>query len=156
MNYLKEIGVYDNTRIIIVADHGWAIDNDPDMLFLDGDTNTSVVNSKDASAYNPVLFVKDFGASGPYRTDYTFMTNADTPSLAMEGLINDPVSPFTNNPIYQPEAKNAEKMYVMYTDSWDMNKSDHTFDPDGTNIWYSLNGQDLFNMQNWHEEDHEP
>ena len=156
MNYLKEIGVYDNTRIIIVADHGWAIDNDPDMQFLDGDTNTSVVNSKDASAYNPVLFVKDFGASGPYRTDYTFMTNADTPSLAMEGLIDDPVSPFTNNPIYQPEAKNAEKMYVMYTDSWDMNKSDHTFDPDGTNIWYSLNGQDLFNMQNWHEEDHEP
>ena len=36
LDHLREIGVYDNTRIIIVSDHGWPLDNFSDMLFLDG------------------------------------------------------------------------------------------------------------------------
>ncbi len=156
MDYLKEIGVYDNTRIIIVSDHGWPIENRDDMLFLDGKDNDAKYNSKDAMAYNPLLFVKDFGATGDYTIDYTFMTNADTPYLAMKDLIDNQVNPFTNSPIYQPDAKNADKMYVLYTDNWNPIKDSTQFDAEGVNIWYSLYNQDIFDMENWHEETVEP
>ena len=45
-----------------------------------------------------MLLVKDFGATG-FTTSDTFMTNADVPTLAMAGLIENPVNPFTGNPI---------------------------------------------------------
>ena len=154
MDYLKEIGVYDNTRIIIVSDHGWPLEHYSDMLFLDGAVSGTEYNPEDAMAYNPVLFVKDFGATGDFTTDYTFMTNADTPYLAMEGLIDDPVNPFTHNPIYQPDAKNADKLYIMYTDRWDLQKDAGNIFTD--TIWYSLTNQDIFVMDNWHQEDGEP
>ena len=32
-NYMREQGVYDNTRIIIVADHGWPLEQFKDMMF---------------------------------------------------------------------------------------------------------------------------
>ncbi len=153
MDHLKEIGVYDNTRIIIVSDHGWPTGSNPDMLFLDGAAGNAVHNSKDAMAYNPVLFVKDFGATGDYTIDYTFMTNADTPYLAMQGLIEDPVNPFTHKPIYQPEAKNAEKLFVMYADTWSLPKEARTIDPEGMVIWYSLRNRDIFNRENWEQAD---
>ena len=154
MDYLKEIGVYDNTRIIIVSDHGWPLGHFDDMLFLDGANSDTEYNPEDAMAYNPVLFVKDFGETGEYKTDYTFMTNADTPYLAMNGLIDDPVNPFTSNPIYQPDAKNAEKKYIMYTDNWALQKDTGNVFTD--TIWYSLRGKDIFNMDNWEQEKSEP
>ena len=154
MDYLKEIGVYDNTRIIIVSDHGWPLGHFDDMLFLDGSNTNTEYNPEDAMAYNPVLFVKDFGETGEYKTDYTFMTNADTPYLAMNGLIDDPVNPFTSNPIYQPDAKNAEKQYIMYTDNWALQKDTGNVFTD--TIWYSLRGKDIFNMDNWEQEKSEP
>lgn len=151
MDHLKEIGVYDNTRIIIVSDHGWPLEHYEDMLFLDGANAGAEYNPEDAMAYNPVLFVKDFGATGDFKTDYTFMTNADTPYLAMNGLIDDPVSPFTSRPIFQPEAKNAEKLLIMYTDRWDLQKDAGNVFTD--TIWYSLNGPDIFDKKNWKQED---
>ena len=151
MDHLKKIGVYDNTRIIIVSDHGWPLEHYEDMLFLDGAKAGAEYNPEDAMAYNPVLFVKDFGATGDFKTDYTFMTNADTPYLAMNGLIDDPVSPFTSRPIFQPEAKNAEKLLIMYTDRWDLQKDAGNVFTD--TIWYSLNGPDIFDKKNWKQED---
>ena len=150
LDHLREIGVYDNTRIIIVSDHGWPLDNFSDMLFLDGANANAEYNPEDAMAYNPVLLVKDFGQSGKFKTDYTFMTNADTPYLAMNGLIDDPVSPFTSRPLFRPEAKN-EPMYVMYTDRWDLNADSGNIFTD--TIWYSLNGPDIFDKKNWKQEE---
>ena len=55
-DYLKENDVYDNTRIILVADHGissFGVNNsDYSDLKLDEDTNVF--------SYNPLLMVKDF------------------------------------------------------------------------------------------------
>ena len=63
---LKKNGVYDNTRIIIVSDHGYAIPTKmPDTLMLP--------NGDDLSWYRCLLMVKDFGASGSLKTDTTFM-----------------------------------------------------------------------------------
>ena len=154
MDYLREIGVYDNTRIIIASDHGWPTEQLPEMLFLDGVNNETEYNPEDAMAYNPVFLVKDFGENAPFTTDYTFMTNADTPYLAMQGLLENPLNPFTKRPIFREDAKNADKLYIMYTDEWDLARdSGNVF----TNtIWYSLRGQDIFNKNNWAQEENEP
>ena len=90
--YLQENGVYDNTRIIIVSDHGWNYN-------LELETNIKLPNGEYLAAYNPLLLVKDFGARGPLSTDSAFMTNADTPYLAARGLIPDAKNPWTGAPL---------------------------------------------------------
>ena len=82
---LKAEGVYDNTRIIIVADHGWA-------LGYPGNEETAKAFS--FCAFNPVLMVKDFGSREDFRVDGTFRTNADTPTIAFRDLIEAPWNPF--------------------------------------------------------------
>ena len=89
-DYLREQGVYDNTRIIIVSDHGYGLPQREDML-LPGGVNVEAVN--------PVLLVKDFDSNGEFTVDTQFMTNADTTVLATRGIIADPVNPFTGKAI---------------------------------------------------------
>ena len=78
------------------------------------------------------------------------MTNADTPTLAMTGLFDNPVNPFTSTPIYQPQAKDG-KMYILYTDNWSPeSNAGNVF----TNTrWYSLSNQDIFDRSNWKEDE---
>jgi membrane protein insertase Oxa1/YidC/SpoIIIJ len=90
--WLKEHGAYDNTRIIITADHGWGSS-------LDFEGNITLPNGETLVNYNPLYLVKDFNAQGPLAVDRSFMTNADTPSLAVDGLIPDPRNPWTGNPL---------------------------------------------------------
>ncbi|MHC6203277.1 YidC/Oxa1 family membrane protein insertase [Breznakiellaceae bacterium SP9] len=87
---LKENGVYDNTRIIIVADHGKHVSSQ--LL-----SNVILPNGASLQSFNPLLMVKDFNAqSDTLLVDNSFMTNADTPLLATHGIIPQPVNPFTN------------------------------------------------------------
>lgn len=96
--YLKKIGVYDNTRIIFVADHGFPMD-----------FNVSIFNDfSDASipcGANPLLMFKDFNASGKLKTDEQFMTNADTLFLAKQDLPISDINPFTGNKLVQKKDK---------------------------------------------------
>ena len=145
-DFLREQGVYDNTRIIIVADHGYELGQFPDMWF--GDTpqlRSTYDRKRDVMAYNPLLMVKDFGSKG-FRTDYQFMTNADTPTLAFDRLIDKPVNPFTGK-LISSEEKNAEELHVFYTDEWDTKTNNgSTFEP---GFWFSLKNQNIFDMGNW-------
>jgi YidC/Oxa1 family membrane protein insertase len=102
-DYLKANGVYDNTRIIIIADHG-SNQRLPDV-FAD-----SAPMPRTYEWFNPMLMVKDFGSSGSLKTDMTFMTQADTPALAVDGVIANAVNPFTGNKIRKlsAEEKNAQ------------------------------------------------
>jgi YidC/Oxa1 family membrane protein insertase len=88
--YLKQNGVYDNTRIIITADHG-------------ADFNSGVFSPSEIpfnrELLNPLMLVKDFYADFPLKTNMDFMTNADVPTLAFKDLIPNPVNPFTGNPV---------------------------------------------------------
>ncbi|MCQ2532074.1 MAG: membrane protein insertase YidC [Saccharofermentans sp.] len=88
-DFLREQGVYDNTRIIIVADHGYW-DN-----YLD---NCQLPENYTTELYNPMFLVKDFNSEG-FTVSEAFMTNADTSALAVDGLINNPTNPFTGNKI---------------------------------------------------------
>ena len=90
LRFLQEQRVYDNTRIIIVSDHGKSVSSNytGNILLPDNDR---------LSSFHALLLVKDFGTTGNLVTDNTFMTHADVPLLAMDGLIENPVNPFSGN-----------------------------------------------------------
>lgn len=110
--YLKANGVYDNTRIILVADHGQGLSQDEELI-------VDYAESRyDAEWYYPLLMVKDFNSTGFCESE-EFMTNADVPVLATRELISNPVNPFTGN-----EIENSYKtlgVYVSASDAWGIN-----------------------------------
>lgn len=105
IKYLKTNGVYDNTRIIIVADHGYdaTVNSNYDDFF-----------NRNVMSFNPLLFVKDFNAYGPYKTDYTFMTNADVPLLALKDITQNPVNPFTHKQLSADYKKDGIIIYTNH------------------------------------------
>ncbi len=135
-DYMRGEGVYDNTRIIIVSDHGTSLDMFDDALTGDG---RSIVN------YNALLMVKDFHSSG-FSVDDRFMTNADTPTIAMDGLIDDRVNPFTGKTVNN-DAKYAGEQHIFFTDIWQTDENNGTKFLPGT--WYAFSGQDIFDTGNW-------
>ena len=88
VKHLREIGVYDNTRIIVVSDHGRDV---PAPCF------KGMKNRYDFAKFNPLLLVKDFDSREKLKTDNTFMTNADTIFLAIRDLEVSQINPFTHN-----------------------------------------------------------
>lgn len=105
LDYLREEGVYDNTRIIIVSDHGY--EQQVDALSYEEDGYTMSVQP-----VFPLLMVKDFNSEGELVTSDEFMTNADVPTLAVQGLIENPVNPYTGVAITS-DAKTAHRQYIM-------------------------------------------
>ncbi|GHV93959.1 hypothetical protein AGMMS50293_02790 [Spirochaetia bacterium] len=137
-DHLASMGVYNNTRIIIVADHSAGIDTG---AFADAPTLPF-----NREALNPLLMVKDFDANFPLKTDATFMTNADVPTLAFKDIIDDPVNPFTGNPVTDTMKKYP--LLITTSGKW-MPFAHHT----NTFIinndeWYSVH-DNIFDAQNW-------
>lgn len=136
-DYLREQGLYDNTRIIIVSDHGY----DLDLLESRTDGEFS------SEGFSPVLLVKDFDSHG-FTVSDEFMTNADTAYLATRGLIEDPVNPFTGNPIDTAYKDDGEVM-VFASHEYMINENNgSTYIP---GPWYSVSG-DMRDMDNWEYE----
>ncbi len=104
---LRASGVYDNTRIILVSDHGRTQGIFPELIY---DTEKDY---QDIMQFTSLLLVKDFDSHG-FSTDWQYMTSADTPTLAFRGLIENPVNPFTGNPITDA-AKQEPVQYTLQT-----------------------------------------
>jgi YidC/Oxa1 family membrane protein insertase len=105
LDYLRQEGVYDNTRIIIVADHGYDILAPAFMDFKN--------NAKYYAMYNPLLLVKDFDARGELSIDHHFMTNADVPLIALDGIVTDPINPFTQKHLEEQVSKEVVNVYKI-------------------------------------------
>ena len=134
-DYLRECGVYDNTRIIVVSDHG------RDLGIFDDDPN----GLHDIEFYLPMLLVKDFGAEG-FTTSEEFMTNADVPTLAMDGLINNPVNPFTGKKIDSSFKTENETHHIIVSDLWNIaTNNGYQFLP---SEWAAVSG-DVRDKANW-------
>ena len=143
LDYLKLQGCYDNTRIIIVADHGFPYEGFPEY---------ALANDASATSNMPLFMVKDFNRQGSLYTSHDFMTNADTPfnakgfsvsdefmtnadapAIAVEGLVDDPVNPFTGNMItddikslpYQTVVT-GDGIYIVHDNILDINNWDKT------------------------------
>ncbi len=117
-SFLKEHGVYDNTKIIMAADHGVsnAMQNTPENINIPyNDDNRDTYSINRLNSYNPLLMVKDFDAEGEIFIDNTFMTNADAPGLTLENIIDNPVNPFTNKPL---QSEKEHGIYITTNGNW--------------------------------------
>ncbi len=138
LDYLRENGVYDNTRIIIVADHGKFLKQFDDYLFGTG-------NFEDIMCFNPLLMVKDF-QSQTFTVDRRRMTTADVPTLATADVIAQPRNPFTGKPI-NSDAKDAAELHVFGSFLFRIDENNgNTFIP---GPWYAVRGEDILDRDNW-------
>lgn len=139
MDYLKKNNVYDNTRIIIVADHGRALHQLKNM-----EIKKSENELYDAELYNPLLLVKDFN-SNKFSTSEELMTNGDVPTLAVKGLIKNPKNPFTGNEITN-NAKTSHKQYILYSPIYSIQiNNGNNYLP---GAWLTVH-DDVRNKNNW-------
>ena len=109
-DYLKENNVYDNTKIIIVADHGRDIF---DPAFTDFSDDEKERN--EYTFYHPLLLVKDFNSKGNLTISDKFMTNADVPAIATSHLENAR-NPFTGKIIAGDYKKEGVDIVTIH--SW--------------------------------------
>ena len=138
-DYLRQNDVYDNTKIIIVSDHG-----NPMMQLDELILGTYEENYKNVEFYYPLLMVKDFG-NKEFTISNEFMTNADVPTIATEGLIDNPINPFTGKEINSSE-KTAHDQYIIMSDDWDvMENNGNTFLP---SKWGSVK-DNLWDREQW-------
>jgi arylsulfatase A-like enzyme len=138
LDFLREEGVFDNTRILIGAEHGFALWQYEDAVF---DPSATV---GDAMFFNPLFLFKDFGEKGLKRDD-AFMTNADAPALLLQGLIENPVNPFTGKPITN-SAKGTEDLLVTTSPDWQFAYNNGpAFFPA---VWYRVTGP-VLRKESW-------
>ena len=137
LDYLRAQGVYNNTRIIVVSDHGTNLGYGEPMYAPSIHLGTM--------QFNPLFMVKDFGSTGPLKTEGTFMTQADTPLLAFSGLVENPVNPATGVPVTDEDKQNNEQ--VVCASPWNVNENRGTVFADS--VYYVLKNHDVLNPENW-------
>jgi len=111
LDFLKENNAYDNTRIILVADHGhnnW-VDGKP---FL----NPNFIELPawhSLPPLNPLLMFKDFNDNFEMKTDNSFMTNADVPHLLSAGIVQKLIDPFNGKELISDKENGAFIPFVL-------------------------------------------
>jgi len=91
LRWMKENGIYDNTKIILVSDHG------PSWWHYEGEITTRApiqwteeekISLERFLHLNSLLMVKDFNSDFPLREDWRLMNIADVSAIAFDE--NDP------------------------------------------------------------------
>ncbi len=133
--WLKQEGIYDNTKIIVVSDHGYIF-------------GSPFLSSSVAEKMNPLLLVKDFESHGALTVSDTFMTNADMPVIASSSLaagsLGRVVNPFTGNEL--SSTPKEERIFVIQGSSIAINHKRDSLVID--EIW-ELKNQNIFDSENW-------
>lgn len=138
-DYLRENNCFDNTRIIIVADHGAILPLNEFKNFPDPNI---------PAGFNPLLLVKDFDSNAPFQTDTTFMTNADTIFFATEGLPVSTINPFTQKEL-KPDKADGCNCFLVHGTEWNAesmrNKTKFTLHDE--RAWHVE--ENIFDEKNW-------
>ncbi|MCK5807436.1 YidC/Oxa1 family membrane protein insertase [bacterium] len=141
LQWMKDNGVYDNTRIIFVSDHGRAL-HDPAF-----GKRQHIPRSKRrvrGSLFHNLLLVKDFNAHGPLQEeDKTLMGNGDVPAIALEGII-DGINPFTGTPL---TIRKNKFPFFVYDVPWRLEKQEkYRYKINET---FKIMKEPIFNIKNW-------
>jgi YidC/Oxa1 family membrane protein insertase len=125
-SFLQNEAVWDNTRIIIVSDHGRG-------LLSKYPGNIILPNGNCLQSYNSLLLFKDFYSEQLLKIDNTFMTIADVPLLTLDNIISNPKNPFSGKRLGTDKDKGvyiATSTHLYYTieeNQW-MHVKDNIFD----------------------------
>ena len=142
-DFLKRNNVYDNTRIIIVSDHGVDLHGSlpDDYILPDG---------KSLWYFTAFLMVKDFDSHEKLLIDNTFMTNADVPLLALKDIIKDPVNPWTGKLL---TANKIDGVDITDSEMWDIKWQNKNTFSIKKNEWMHVH-DDIYDMKDWDKVDH--
>jgi membrane protein insertase Oxa1/YidC/SpoIIIJ len=113
IGWMKREGVYDNTFIIVISDHGNNA-NDTGIEF-----PASLRNPFDRANLSPVhvlMLVKRFGAHGPVRIDPRLVSNADTPAILFSAIGGG--SDSSEDPTENPNPTPRTLEYASLRGSW--------------------------------------
>ncbi|MDR2314705.1 MAG: membrane protein insertase YidC [Spirochaetaceae bacterium] len=142
LEFLKTEGIYDNTRIIVISDHG-------------GGYHKPLIEFGEMESHNPLLLVKEAGARGGLALVPELMTHADTPALAARTLREPPGAPGTPEPAKAQaaalaqsgeDAKKQPLWAVNERSSQPLRHGPYEFNLD----WIrELKGRDLFSRESW-------
>lgn len=142
LDYLKENGVYDNTKIIIVSDHsavmGWYEDFVCRVKFANDTLGADLLQ------FQSTLLVKDFDAD-VFNVDRQFMSNADVPIIATDGLIENARNPFTGNVLSEMNKKDAPLNLIFALNYNTETNNGYRYLPE---LWFSVH-DDIFVPENW-------
>ena len=138
IDWMKQKNIYNNTKIIILSDHGirHAKDKDSAMVtnpFIPKTFNDIPVN--DLLNFTPLMMVKDYNAKGKIKEDWRFLSNADTYSIAFDE--NDPTK--ANPPL--------ERILNAYKVSWKVKVNQKEIPIDRS---YKVK-ENIFILDNWKE-----
>lgn len=140
MDFLKRAGVYDNTQIVIVSDHGIVgpLEDQSTRAVAGGTTGSQYVRTRS------VLLVKEPDARGPLRVSETFMPNAEVPRIVC-GQIGGCVNPFLGGkPI---ETRGRDDPFEVSIVPWQFNLQE----PDAFVVQQQLElrGKDPYDARDW-------
>ena len=137
LDVLRDNGIFDNTKIIIAADHGRE------------DLNIPQFGNKSFQArFHPLLLMKDFNSPEGIQTDNEFMTNADVPSLAVSHLPKDlQKNPFTGKNINMDEKIGGVDIVVHHDWVKDLEPNKTTYTYNSEDLIHV--GTDIFDDKNW-------
>lgn len=141
--YLKDNGVYDNTRIIIVADHG-SVGKEEEYEW------DSKFDQIQPGHFHPLLMMKDFGEQGKLKVNYDFMTNADVPAMAVRGIIDNAVNPFTGVKVDSSAKKDGALVCTRHFFMPYQVKSKYKYDL-SESYWWRVK-DNIFKSENWTHE----
>ncbi|MBR6512646.1 MAG: sulfatase-like hydrolase/transferase, partial [Clostridia bacterium] len=121
-DYLKENGLYDNTKIIICSDHGWCLEQYKDRIIGGKVLGEEHSNGNDTMYYNALLLVKDYDATGSPETDNTFMTNGDVPIIAISNTLQSTKNPFTGKDLIKQADKS--EVHISANHKWEVEENE--------------------------------
>ena len=132
IKFLKENNIYDNTKIIVVADHGVYVN----YGHFFGNYGLKI-------GFNPLLAFKDLYTQGNIKIDSNFMTIADAPFLATKHIPNIK-NPFNNKLITNDYKTNGA--YMIDLVSWKVD--DQFSNAYNFNKYYYVK-DNIFDINNW-------
>ena len=134
---MKKHGVYDNTQIVVIGDHGHKkVTYHP---FIDSNEESEIAS---INGLNPLLMVKPYDSDGPLVRSDDFMTNADLPSIVLEPH-GEFTNPFTGRIISNADKNGTLRVgygpnKIAYQGKWEFN-----FDRE------YLVSDSMLNTENW-------
>jgi len=138
-DYLRENGVWDNSKIIVVSDHGFY---SPAIQL---PVNITLPDGYALQRFNNLLMIKDFGASKELSFDDSFMTSADIPAIAAKDIVDNPQNPFTSEPFYTDKDSGV----VITTTYWKPMRAHGEYSYDfKDNEWMKVK-ENIFKKENW-------
>ncbi|HBX51374.1 MAG: hypothetical protein A2275_16355 [Bacteroidetes bacterium RIFOXYA12_FULL_35_11] len=135
IEWMKKNDVYDNTKIVLVSDHGvgWSLHERIEVKVPVNWEENTAIDPRNFLHLNALLLIKDFNSKVPLKKDWRLMSSADASSIVFDE--NDPT-----------KSDSTSRTIKAYITKW-------VQDIDNTNV-YDISDEfevkdNIFDLKNW-------